>query len=97
MKRVIVPAALAELQDAAAFYTSTANVSLGLAFVAEFARCMNIILANPDSGAALRGPSRRYLFRRFPYSVIYHVVHDQLRVIAVARQHRRPGYRARRE
>ena len=37
MKRVIVPAALAELQDAAAFYTSTANVSLGLAFVAEFA------------------------------------------------------------
>jgi len=41
MKLVIVPAALAELHDAAAFYTLKANANLGLTFVAEFERAAN--------------------------------------------------------
>jgi hypothetical protein len=36
VKLVIVPPALGELHDAAAFYTESANFELGLAFVAEF-------------------------------------------------------------
>lgn len=51
MKLVLAPAALAELQDAAAFYTLKANVGLGLAFVAEFERTANFVLANPLVGA----------------------------------------------
>ena len=47
MKLVIVPAALAELHDAAAFYTASANLELGLAFVAEFERTVKAVLANP--------------------------------------------------
>ena len=92
MKRVIVPAALAELDDAAAFYTVSANLELGLAFLAEFEHGVNAILANPKVGAIFRGTRRRYLFRRFPYSIIYQVGADELRVIAVAHQHRRPSY-----
>jgi hypothetical protein len=61
VKRVIVPAALAELQDAAAFYTASANVELGLAFLVEFERAVNVILANPKVGAIFRGTRRRYL------------------------------------
>jgi hypothetical protein len=37
VKRVIVPAALAELHDAAAFYTASANVELGVTPVPEIA------------------------------------------------------------
>ena len=48
MKLVIVPPALAELHDAADFYTARANVELGLAFVAEFERTAHLILANPE-------------------------------------------------
>ena len=92
MKRVIVPAALAELHDAAAFYTASANLELGLAFLVEFEHGVNAILANPKVGAIFRGNRRRYLLRRFPYSIIYHVTSDELRVIAVAHQRRRPGY-----
>jgi hypothetical protein len=45
VKLVIVPPALGELHDAAAFYTESANIELGLAFVAEFERTVNVILA----------------------------------------------------
>jgi plasmid stabilization system protein ParE len=92
VKLVIVPAALVELGDAADFYSATANLELGLAFVAEFERGVNAILANPKVGAVFRGARRRYLLRRFPYSIIYQVNSDDIRIIAVAHQRRRPGY-----
>lgn len=96
MKLVIVPPALAELHAAAAFYKSRANTELGLAFVGEFERTTNLVLENPMIGAVFRGVSRRYLFRRFPYSIIYQIAVDELRVIAVAHHRRRPGYWANR-
>ena len=92
MKLVILPSALAELQDAADFYTDRANRDLGLAFVAEFERAANMVLENPTRGALFRGTRRRFLLRRFPYSIIYQVATDELRVIAVAHHRRRPAY-----
>ncbi|MEP7012552.1 MAG: type II toxin-antitoxin system RelE/ParE family toxin [Acidobacteriota bacterium] len=92
MKLVIVPAALSELQDAAAFYTATADVELGLAFVSEFERAARSLLENPQSGAIFRGTCRRFLLRRFPYSIIYQLSREELRIIAVAHQRRRPAY-----
>jgi len=92
VKLVIVPPALGELHDAAAFYSESANIELGLAFVAEFERTVNVILANPTLGLIFRGNRRRYLLRRFPYSVISQVTSNELRVIAVAHHRRRPGY-----
>jgi hypothetical protein len=58
MKLAVAPAALAELHDAAAFYTLKANVELGLAFVAEFERTANFVLDNPLVGAVFRGDRR---------------------------------------
>ena len=92
MKLVIVPPAIAELQHAAAFYTAKANIELGLAFVAEFEKTGNRIPEYPNLGAAFRGKLRRYLFRRFPYSIIYQITPDELRIVAVAHHRRRPGY-----
>ena len=92
MKLVVSPAALAELHDAATFYTLKANVELGRAFVAEFERTANFILANPLIGAVFRGTRRHYILRRFPYSIIYQVAAEELRILAVAHQRRRPGY-----
>ncbi|MBL8391295.1 MAG: type II toxin-antitoxin system RelE/ParE family toxin [Candidatus Accumulibacter sp.] len=97
MKLVVAPLALAELHDAAAFYTLKANVELGLAFVAEFERTASVVFANPLLGAVFRGTRRRYPLRRFPYSIIYQVTTAELRVLAVAHQRRRPGYWAHRE
>ena len=92
MKLVVAPPALAELHDAAAFYMLKANVELGLAFVAEFERTANLVLTNPLLGAQFRGNRRQYILRRFPYSIIYQVATDELRILAVAHHRRRPGY-----
>ncbi|MFC5302912.1 type II toxin-antitoxin system RelE/ParE family toxin [Azospira restricta] len=97
MKLVISPAALAELQDAAAFYALKANAELGLAFVAEFERTANLVLDHPQLGAAFRGTRRQYSLRRFPFRIIYQATAEELRILAVAHHRRRPGYWANRK
>ena len=97
MKLVVVPPALAELHDVAALYAARANVELGLAFTAEFERTANLLLTNPLLGAIFRGTRRRLSLRRFPYSVIYQITSEELRVVAVAHHRRRPGYWANRK
>lgn len=97
MKLVVVPQALAELHDVAAFYTARANVELGLAFVAEFERTTKLILANPMLGTIFRNSRRRCSLRRFPYGLIYQVTENELRVIAVAHHRRHPNYWANRK
>ena len=92
MKLVVSPPALAELHDAATFYALKANAGLGLAFVAEFERTANFVLSNPLLGAVFRSTRRRYILRRFPYSIIYQITEDELRILAVAHHRRRPGY-----
>jgi toxin ParE1/3/4 len=92
VKLVITPPALAELHDAAAFYKLKANVELGLAFVAEFERTASFVLDNPLLGAVFYSTRRRYILRRFPYSIIYQVTAEELRILAVAHHRRRPGY-----
>lgn len=92
MKLVVAASALAELRGAAEFYSLKANAELGLAFVAEFERAANLVLANPMLGAVFRGDCRRYVLRRFPYGIIYQLAGNEVRVLAVAHQRRRPGY-----
>jgi hypothetical protein len=54
VKLVVLPLALGELQDAAAFYSASANAELGLAFLTEFDRAVCAISANPFVGAVFR-------------------------------------------
>lgn len=92
MKLVIAPRALAELRDAAAFYGASGNLRLANAFVAEFERATAQIGENPVVGASFRQRWRRYVLRRFPYSVIYCASDNQILIIAVAHHRRRPAY-----
>jgi plasmid stabilization system protein ParE len=86
------PEAQQDLREAAEFYREQAGAALSQSFLAEFEHGVNAILANPKVGAIFRGTRRRYLLRRFPYSIIYQISTDELRVNAVAHQRRRPGY-----
>ena len=81
-----------ELIDGAIFYAQQANVDLGLAFIAEFERSLEVLAPHPALGASWRARARRFPLRRFPYSLIYRIDGDELRVIALAHQRRRPGY-----
>ncbi len=92
MKVLILPEAAAELHEAASFYAQHGNKELGLTFVAEFERSIHLLAERPELGAAWRGAARRLSLRRFPYFVFYRVIGEDIQVLAVAHQRRRPGY-----
>jgi plasmid stabilization system protein ParE len=96
VKLVILPQALGELQQAAAFYIEHANVALGESFAVEFERSISALLEHPLIGNAWRGGTRQFPLCRFPYSIVYQIKPDLLRVVAVAHHSRRPGYWSRR-
>ena len=85
-----------ELSDGAVYYAQEGNTELGLAFIAEFERALDLLCAQPQLGALWRG-RRRFPLRRFPYSIIYYLKDNELRVIALAHHRRKPGYWAGRQ
>ena len=90
------PEAEQELIEGAQRYKRQVNARLGAAFVAEYERVVAQLLRYPHFGSIWRGPLRHYPLRRFPYSVIYHVSGDAMRILAVAHQSRKPEYWVRR-
>lgn len=81
-----------ELIESARYYAQEANAELGQAFLSEFERSVELLLEHPKFGAVWRGATRRLPLRRFPYSIVYELREDEVRVIAVAHQRRRPGF-----
>ena len=87
----ISPEAERELTDAAIFYAEQESTELGLAFIAEFERALELLRENPNFGAPWRDTTQRFPLRRFPYGVLFVVEGTELRVMALVHQ-RRPGY-----
>jgi toxin ParE1/3/4 len=83
--------ARAEFDDALSFYASERN-SLGVAFLVAVEDAVQRAQRNPESAPVECGRVRRMRIDRFPYSVLYSVADDTIRIIAVAHDRRRPGY-----
>lgn len=61
-------------------------------FVRELRRAIVLIAESPTRWPALRRNARRYVLRRFPFSVVYRVEDSGVCIVAVAHAHRRAGY-----
>ncbi len=85
------PEADAEVIETARYYEMR-SPGLGLSFLAELERCVAQLVANPEAYQIVGKGVRRKPFRRFPYSLLYTVESDRIRVLAVAHQKRRPNY-----
>jgi plasmid stabilization system protein ParE len=81
-----------ELTDAAIFYAEQEATELGLAFIVEFERALEVLREHPNLGAPWRDMTRRFALRRFPYSVLFVVEGTELRVMALAHQRWRAGH-----
>ena len=71
--------------------------NLGVEFFDAVDNTIEQILALPRSGASVPGigpdlPVRRLAVTRFPYHVVYLEMDDDLRILAIAHDRRRPGY-----
>ena len=84
-------AARRELDEATDF-SAMERTSLGAAFVDAVERAVAHVREHPESCIVLRGRVRKMRVARFPYAVLYSIVSDQIRVIAVAHDRRRPFY-----
>jgi len=89
----VSPDADRELSDSSVFYARQASAEVGLAFILEYERTLALLCANPGPGAPWRNGRRRFALRKFPYTIIYYVRGEELRVIALAHHRRKPSYR----
>ena len=92
MRYWLHPEAAEDLREAAEFYRDRAGNALALAFIGDFERAVSLLLEHPGLGALFASGKRRWLLTRFPYSLVYTVVGDEIRILAVAHRSRRPGY-----
>ncbi|MBI5333854.1 MAG: type II toxin-antitoxin system RelE/ParE family toxin [Burkholderiales bacterium] len=92
MKLSLTQQAEQELVEGARFYAREADAQLAQDFIETFARSAQLLLDQPRLGAAWRGGIRRLPLRRFPYSIVYVLRADEVRVLALAHQSRKPGF-----
>jgi len=92
MNPSVSPEADRELTEGAVYYAREGGSELGLAFIAEFERVLALLCNHWQVGAPWRTNRRRFPLRRFPYSIIYYVRDQELRIVALAHHRRKPGY-----
>ena len=86
------PEAQEDLREAAEFYREKAGTALAQSFLQEFEHSVRVLLGHPGLSVIWRFGKRRFVMTRFRYALIYTVVGDQIRILAVAHHSRRPGY-----
>lgn len=80
-----------EIEEAVDFYDMQ-SPGLGGAFIDEFQRSLKRISEFPNAAPLIRTRVRKRFMDRFPFSVIYSVRADQIRILAIAHHKRRPFY-----
>lgn len=93
MTRIVFhPLAEQELVDVASYYEEQ-NQGLGLDYLTEVEGAINLLINYPAAGVVVRGFVRRLILPKFPYSILYRIVDDNLiRILAIAHHKRKPVY-----
>ena len=80
----------------ASFYYETASRGLGQEFLDDVQYTVDALRRHPELGRSAGGELRQAPLRRFPFLLIYIHSAEEIIVVAVAHQRRRPGYWRRR-
>lgn len=86
------PEALAEAEEATRWYCENGGANPSRAFIQELRRVVSLATEQPGIGSPGTHKTTRLYLKRFPYTLVFRVQNQTLRVIAVAHQSRRPGY-----
>ena len=84
-------AALAEAQVAYDWYAAQ-DPTAADAFIDELDDAIGQIEAFPNLGGPYTSGTRRYVMKRFPFTVIYREQGRIIEIVAVAHGRRKPGY-----
>jgi len=86
------PGAEKDIADALDFYIERAGVNVATRFLDEFERVAKLLVQNPGFGTPTTRDRRSYPLKVFPYSIVYRASLDDIRILIVRHQHRKPGY-----
>jgi len=85
------PDVVNDLEGSFNWYEDQLN-GLGYQFLDELESGFTAIKNFPDTWANFQYGFKRYILNRFPFSIIYTVSNDQIFVIAIMHNSRKPGY-----
>jgi len=92
MKITLHPGADQDIQEAAVFYEREGSPALAARFVAEFKRLSNLLIEHPSIGSPRTKGRRGFSMSVFPYTVIYRAGAEEIKVLVVKHDRKRPGY-----
>ncbi len=85
------PAATQEAESTYDWYAAR-DETAAHAFREELRHAVDAVADNPLTWPRHGRRARRYVFPRFPFSLVYRMRGDEVEVLAVAHGRRRPGY-----
>lgn len=83
--------AAAEIEEGRAWYRKRSE-SAEAGFLREIDHAIEQVSLAPRQWPLYLSGTRRYVFPTYPYSLVFFVEDDVIRVVAVAHEKRRPGY-----
>jgi plasmid stabilization system protein ParE len=91
MRLIYHPLAETELAEAARFYERKVP-GLAKQFQSEFESCVARIVETPARWRTVHGDIHRFLMKHFPFSILYRVEGDTVRILVVKHHKRHPDY-----
>jgi plasmid stabilization system protein ParE len=85
------PEARLDLESARSWYRERSKLA-ARAFITEVLRALRSIAISPDAWPRTRANERRFVLKRFPYSIIYRTRENEVFVTAIAHHRRLPEY-----
>ena len=92
MRITLHPAAEQGVEEAAAFYEREGTPLLAARFVGEFKRLATLLIEHPEIGSPRSKDRRAFSMSVFPYTVIYRVSADEIKILVVKHDRQRPGF-----
>lgn len=89
MEIIFLPPADTELEDAIHFYENQLK-GLGHQFYTEVVKAIDFIIQYPEGWHKTGQHTRRFMLKRFPYSILYVYEEEKIIITAIAHQHRHP-------
>ena len=83
--------AAAEIEHERAWYRSKSHVAEA-AFLRELDHALEAVTERPEMWPRYLAGTRRYVFPKFPFSLVYFVEGGDVLVVSLAAEHRRPGH-----
>ena len=85
------PDAVEEAEAAKLWYAERSRMA-ALGFVNELSHAVEKVAESPNRWPVYENKTRRYIFPRYPFSLVYRLKQDIIEIIAIAHHKKKPGY-----